>query len=133
MGTGKGLQFSRYASLGYWAGIPNQHRQLDRLPRRMRIGATQRELSRGNGEGFLALVYVCVSHADWCCRYGNTVAHVLYKSDDGLWWGKSTRLHQRMKFICFEFGRPGTHQAVSFSGALHDFDEICTKFLVPAN
>ena len=133
MGTGKGLQFSRYASLRYWAGTPNQHRQLDRLPRRMRIGVTQRELSRGNGEGFLAPVYVCISHTDWCCRYGNIVAHIWYKSDDGLWWGKSTRLHQRMEFICFEFGRPGTDRASFFSGVLHDFDESCTKFLVPAN
>ena len=41
-----GLQLSRQDILRYWAGTPNQHRQINRLYRRMRIGAVQRELSR---------------------------------------------------------------------------------------
>ena len=86
MGTGKGLQFFRYASLRYWAGTRNHRRQLNRLPRQIRIRAAQREFSRGNVGRFLAPVYGCVSHANGRCRYGNTVAHVWYKSDDGLWW-----------------------------------------------
>ena len=45
---------SRSHILRYWAGIPDQHRQINRLYRRMRIGAAQRELSRNNGERFLA-------------------------------------------------------------------------------
>ena len=44
------FQLSRPAILRYWAGIPNQHPQTNRLYRRMRIDAAQRELSRSNGE-----------------------------------------------------------------------------------
>ena len=67
------LQLSRHAILRYWAGTPNQHRQTNRLYRRMRIGAAQRELSRSNGERFLAPGYGCVAHADCLCRYYITV------------------------------------------------------------
>ena len=84
------LQLSRHAILRYWEGTPNRHRQTNRLYRRMRIGAAQRELSRNNGQRFLAPGYGCVSHADWLRRYCNTVlpngAHFWYKGDDGLWW-----------------------------------------------
>ena len=89
------LRLSRHASLRYWAGTPNQHRQNNRLYRRKRICAAQSELSRSNAERFLAPGYGCVSHTDWLRRYCNTVlpngAHVWYKGDDGLWWlGKSS-------------------------------------------
>ena len=54
----------------------------------MRIGAAQRELSRNNGERFLAMGYACGPHADWLRRYYDTVlpkgVHVWYKGDDGL-------------------------------------------------
>ena len=74
----------------YWAGTPDQHRQTNRLYRRMRIGAAQRELSRNNGERFLAQGDACVPRADWLRRYHGTVlpkgAHFWYKGDDGLWW-----------------------------------------------
>ena len=46
------LHLSRSHILRYWAGTPDQHRQTNRLYRRMRIGAAQRELSRNNGERF---------------------------------------------------------------------------------
>ena len=82
------LQLSRHEILRYWAGTPNQHRQTNRLYRRMRMGAAQRELSRSNGERFMAPRYGCVSHADWFRRFCNTMlpngAHFRYKSDDGL-------------------------------------------------
>ena len=56
----------------------------------MRIGAAQCELSRNNGERFLAPDYACVPHADWFRRYHDKVlperAHVWYKGDDRLWW-----------------------------------------------
>ena len=56
----------------------------------MRIGAAQRELSRTNGERFLAPGYACVPLSGWLRRYHDTVlskgAHVWYKGDDGLWW-----------------------------------------------
>ena len=85
-----GVQLSRHAILRYWAGTPNQHRQANRLYSRMRIGAAQRELSRGNGERFLASGYGCVLHADWFRRHNTTVlpngAHLWYKGDDGLRW-----------------------------------------------
>ena len=74
----------------YWAGTPNQHRQTKRLYRRMRIGPAQRELSRNNGERFLAHGYGSVPRAERLSRYSTTVllngAHVRYKGDDGLWW-----------------------------------------------
>ena len=65
--------------LRYWAGSPDQHRQTNRLYRRMRIGAAQRELSR-NGERLLAPGYACVPRAEWLRLYRDTVlprgAHV---------------------------------------------------------
>ena len=84
------LHLSRSHILRCWAGTPDQHRQTNRLYRRMRIGAAQRELSRNNGERFLAPGYACVPRAKWLRRYRDTVLskgyHVWYKSDDGLWW-----------------------------------------------
>ena len=82
------LHLSRSHTLRYWAGAPEQHRQTIRLYRRMRMGAAQCELSRNNGERFLAPGYACVPRADWLRRYPDTVLpkgdHVLYKGDDGL-------------------------------------------------
>ena len=76
--------------LRYWAGTPDQHRQTSCLYRRMRIGAAQRELSRNNGERFLAPGYSCVPLAECLRRYRDTVlpkgAHFWCKGDDGLWW-----------------------------------------------
>ena len=66
------LHLSRSHILRYWAGTPDQHRQTNRLYRRMRIGAAQRKLSRNNGERFLAPGYACVPHADWLRRYHDT-------------------------------------------------------------
>ena len=52
----------------------------------MRIGTAQRELSRNNGERFLAHGYGCVARAEWLICYSTTVlpngAHVWYKGDD---------------------------------------------------
>ena len=84
------LDLFRSHILRYWAGTPGQHRQTNRLYRRMRIGAEQRELSRNNGERFLAPGYACAPRADWLRHYHDTVlpkgARVWYKGDDGLWW-----------------------------------------------
>ena len=84
------LHLSRSHILRYWAGTPDQHRQTNSLYRRVRIGAAQRELSRNNGERFLAPGYVCVPRADWLRRYHDTVlpkeAHFWCKGGDGLWW-----------------------------------------------
>ena len=57
-------QLSRHETLRCWAGTPNQYRQTILLYRRMRIGAAQRELSRSNGERFLAPGYGCVPRAE---------------------------------------------------------------------
>ena len=82
------LHLSHSHILRYWAGTPDQHRKTNRLYRRMRIGASQRELSRNNGERFLAPGYACVTRAAWLRRYRDTVlpkgAHCCYKVDDGL-------------------------------------------------
>ena len=84
------LQLSRQQILLYWAGTPNQHRQTNRLYRQMRIGAAQRELSRANGERFLAPGYGGVPYADCLRHYSTTVlpkgSHFCYKAEDGLWW-----------------------------------------------
>ena len=84
------LQLFRHKILRYSAGSPNQHRRTNPLDRRMRVGAAQRERSRGNGEIFMAPGYGCVPRAEWLSRYSTTVlpngAHFWYKSDDGLWW-----------------------------------------------
>ena len=58
------LQLSRQQILLYWADTPNQHLQINRLCRQMRIGAAQRELSCANGERFLTPGYGCMSRAD---------------------------------------------------------------------
>ena len=82
------LHLSRSHIVRYWAGTPDQHRQTNRLYRRMRIGAAQRELSRNNGERFLTPGYACIPRADWFRRYHDTVlpkgAHFWHKGDDGL-------------------------------------------------
>ena len=87
------LHLSRSNILLYWAGTPDQHCQTNRLYRRMRVGAASRELSRNNGERFLAPGYTCVPRADWLRRYHDTVlpkgAHFWYKGDDrSRWLGK---------------------------------------------
>ena len=83
------LQLSRQEMLRYCAGTPNQYGQTNRLYRRMRIGVAQRELSRSNGERFLASGYGCLPHADWLRRYNSTVlpngAHFWYKGDNDSW------------------------------------------------
>ena len=84
------LQLFLLEILRYWVGTPNQHRQTNRLYRQMRIGASQRELSRSNGERYLAPGYGCVPRAEWLSRYSATVlpngAYFWYKGDDGVWW-----------------------------------------------
>ena len=84
------LHLSRPHVLRCWAGTPDQYRQTNRLYRRMRIGAAQRELFRNSGERFLARGYAYVTRADWLRRYHDTVlpkgAHFLYNGDYGFWW-----------------------------------------------
>ena len=46
------LQVFRHEILRYWVGTPIQHLLTNRLYRRMRTGATQRELCRSNAERF---------------------------------------------------------------------------------
>ena len=124
------LHLSRTHILRYCAGTLDQHRQTNHLYRRMRIGAAQRELSRNNGERFLAPGYACVPRAEWLRRYHDTVfpkgPHFWYMGDDGLWWlGKSARVRRRMEYIWSDFfGRPGVDQAPSFPGALHDLKTL---------
>ena len=84
------LQLFRHEILRYWAGTPNQHRQNQPPVSPYANYAAQRELSRNNGERFLAHGYGCAPRPEWLSRYSTTVllsgAHVWYKGDDGLWW-----------------------------------------------
>ena len=83
-----GLQLSRQQIMLYCSGTPNQHRQTNRRYRRMRIGAAQRELSRANGERFLAPGYGCMPRAGWLRHCSTTVlpngALLWNEADDGL-------------------------------------------------
>ena len=84
------LQHSRRHILLYWSGTPTQHRPTNRLYRQMRIGAAHRELSRSQGQIFLAPGYSLVSRDLWLCYFCTTTlpsgAHIWYKARDGLWW-----------------------------------------------
>ena len=103
----------------------------------MRIGVAQRELSRNNGEHFLAPGYACVPRAEWLRRYHDTVlhkgAHFWYKCDDGLWWlgkiGASTT-EDGVYVPGPVFARLGADHS---PGALHDLNGGRTRFLVPAD
>ena len=46
LGAGMDLQVFHHQILRYWTGTPNQHRQTNRLYRRMRIGAAQGDFLR---------------------------------------------------------------------------------------
>ena len=67
------LHLSRSHILRCWTGAPDQHRQTNRLYRRMRIGAAHGRLSRKNGERLLAPGYAFVLRAEWLRRYHDTV------------------------------------------------------------
>ena len=131
------LQLSRTHILRYWAGTPDQHRQANRLCRRMRIGAAQRELSRNNGEPFLTPGYACVPRAEWLRRYRDTVlpkgAHFWYKGDDGLWWlGKINAGTTEDGVYLVQFlDDPGPIKLPLPPGALHDLNGGRRRFLVP--
>ena len=82
------LQHSRLLQI--WAGTPLQHKQENRLYRRMRVGAAQRELSRDQVAGFLSRGYSLVTHQDWAHSVSTTVLPVgdrfWYKARDHHWW-----------------------------------------------
>ena len=84
------LQLFRHEILRYWAGTPNQHRQNQPPVSPYANYAAQRELSRNNGERFLAHGYGCAPRPEWLSRYSTTVlpngVNFWYKSDDSLWW-----------------------------------------------
>ena len=108
LGAGNGPPPLPFPHLALWAGAPDLHRQTDRLYRRIRIGAAQRELSRNNGERFPAPGYACAPLADWLRCYHDTVlpmgAHSWYKGDDGLWWlGKisASTTEYKVYLVCF--------------------------------
>ena len=58
--------------------------------RRMRLGATQRELARAKGARFLPSGYSYVNHHRWARRFRGTIllvgAYVWHKGQDHLWW-----------------------------------------------
>ena len=110
------LQLSRTHILRYWAGTPDQHRQTNRICRRMCIGAAQSELSRNNGERFLAPGYACVPRAKWLHRYRDTVlpkgAHFGTRAMMGCrGLEKSARVRRRKEYTWSDFwttrGRSG--------------------------
>ena len=84
------LQHVRRYILLCCPGQSTQHCQTNRLYRRMRIGAAHRELSRSQGQLFLAPGYTLVPR-DICLRnFSNSTlpsgAHVWCKARDSLWW-----------------------------------------------
>ena len=95
------LQHSQQHILHYWAGTPLQHQQANRLYRRMRVGAAQREISQDEGARFLSPGYSLVKHQEWTRRFSTTVlpvgTHVRYKpGDHHLWLGKMSATPRRL-------------------------------------
>ena len=84
------LLHSRHHILQYWAGAPLQLRQANRVYRRMRVGAAQRELARDKGARFLPPGYSYVTLQTWTRRFSGTIlpvgAYFWYKGQDHLWW-----------------------------------------------
>ena len=132
-------QLSRTHILRYCAGTSDQHRQTNRLYRRMRIGAAQRELSRNNGERFLADGYACLRPtrglASPLSQHGAPQGSPLLVQGRR-WvvvaWKNQREYDGRWSIPGPIFGRPGANQASSPSGVLHDLNGGCTRFLVPS-
>ena len=104
----------------------------------MRNDAAQRELSRNNGDGFLAPGYACVPRVEWLRRYHDTV---LLKGGARLVQGRRwvvvawKSLREYDGGWCAPgavFGRPGADQAPSSPGALDGLNGGRTRYLVPA-
>ena len=80
---------SRRHILLYWSGTPTQHRQEHRLYRQMHIGAAHRELSRSQGQIYLAPEHILVPHDLWRRTFSSTMlspeTHLWYKARDDLW------------------------------------------------
>ena len=132
------LHLSRSHILRYWAGTPDQHRQTNRLYRRMRIGAAQHELSRNNGERVSAPGYACFPRVECLRRSRDTAlpkgAHVWYTGDDGLWWvGKiSASMTEDEVYLvrCMDDPRP---IKLFLPPARYTINVGRTRFLVPAD
>ena len=102
------LHLSRSHILRYWAGTPDQHRQANRLYRRMWIGAAQRELSRNNGERFSRRA----THASYA-RSGSAATTIrcspgepTFGTRATMGYGgleKSARVRRRMEFTWTDF------------------------------
>ena len=126
------LQLSRTHIFRYWAGTPDQHRQTNRLYRRMRIGAVQRELSRNNGEHFLAPGRLRPTRgvASPLPRYGAPQGSPLLVQ--GRRWvvgaRKSALVRRRMECTWSEVWR--TRGRSSFLSLRHDLNGGRTRFLV---
>ena len=70
------LLHARQCILEYWAGVPLQLRQANRVYRRMRVGAAQRELARDKAARFLPPGYSYVNHQTWARRFRGTILPV---------------------------------------------------------
>ena len=122
----------------YWAGMPNQHLQTNRLYNRMRIGAEQAQVSRGNRERFLAPGYRCGLLEDWLRRCSSTAlpngAPFGYKGGDfyGGYGNQRAYVHRWGEFRAFS-ERRGPDRYLSPSGTIHEFDGDCKAFLVSEN
>ena len=132
------LHLSRFYILRYWNGTPDHHRQTKRLYCRMRMGAVQRELSRSNGERFLAPGYACVPRADWLRRYHDTMLpkEAYFGTIKTMGYGgleKSARAQPRTRYTWFAFWTTRDQLTSSSPGALHDFDGSRARLLVPAS
>ena len=83
------LQHHRLHVLRYWSRTPSQRRQINRLHRQMRIGATHRELSRSRRDIFLASRYSLVARVLWLSHFSSSTlpagAHLWCKALNGLW------------------------------------------------
>ena len=91
-------RFRRHILL-YWSSDACQLRQGNRSYRLSRSLAARRELSRSEGERYLAPGYELISHDSWLRRFSASPlpanAGFWYKAPDGLWWSGKISGHQQ--------------------------------------
>ena len=131
----KDLQLSGRETLCYWAGTPNQHRQTNRLYRRMRIDVAQRELFRVTVSvslhpataafrtqgGLAATALRCFPTEPTFATRATTVCGDL---------GRSARARLRMWYIWCALWMTRDRSSFLFSRPQLDFDGSRTRFLV---
>ena len=132
------LQHSQQHILHYWAGTPLQHQQANRLYRRMRVGAAQREISQDEGARF------CLRATASSSTKNGRVASALPSSPSAPTSGTSPAIITCGSARCLPhrdgcsihrslLGRPRTSEAQALSFTVHYGYWSGTRLVVPSN